>query len=603
MTPPPFKINAVSRSSAFNDYLVRLRLVQHNRQRSRELSLSPTPTSSNPSNISHQNSSASAFSSISSQSSIVPNESLSVVDSFAKQFSHVSLTTIKQNQYMKIEDLPQDLFELILRYAANESDGIVPFSYWHFMTVSRRFRRAILSLITNVELVRCYDVPNVNTIPQNRPATILQGPLLHCHRLQHLDISGCDNLTDDDVGSFLRHTHALRSFTAVICHRQTDMILQDLANRSGCTLRELDLTGCDRFRHDALFPRNREVFNFQPCDALTNSSLEQISTLCTELRSIVLSKALEITDQGLKSLSKLPHLEKVLLRRLTGISDEGISYLADGHGRLRSIMLMSCGMITDAGLESLAFGHATKRLEYVSVSFNHRVTGRGIRTLVRYLPFLAELNLDNCQEIKDGWCNNVNDHVSSLKRFMFRGVSLEITEQGITDMARIVQFESLDLSYVGTIDANILELLQTLAPRIQTLILEACNKVDDDAARVIAQFSTIRELNISWCSVSSTGLREMVSGPIGKELRMLRVGPLNGNERDTVLCDVGRECTNLEKLILHGEVNEDTIDWLKENTRVVLECNDVVLRRSQRRRIHSYPVETNLVEEVAENAS
>lgn len=311
---------------------------------------------------------------------------------------------------------------------------------------------------------------------------------------------------------------------------------------------------------------------------------------CHNLRTIYLSKALSITDLGLRSLGLLARLENILLRRLTGITNEGISYLADGKGKLKSFQLLSCGSISDAGLMAVAHGRATRQLQLVAVSFNPFVTDNGVRALARNLLLLQELQCDHCASLKESWCRKMFDQVGPLRRLSFRGVSLQITRRGIMDLTRIARLESLNLAYVGTINAELLTLLKDMAPMLRTLILEACSKVDDEAAAVLGEFTSLRALDVSWCSsLTSCGVHTIAVGPLGRGVQRLCLGPVNGPERGSVLYVVGRECVKLEQLELCGEVDENAIEWLKQNTSAVIEYAEVVLKRSKRR-IHSMPV-------------
>lgn len=474
-------------------------------------------------------------------------------------------------------NLPSEVFELIVQHATQASQGCVPFENWHLTQVCTKFQITIRSLISNVDLVTAYDQPkNVDL------ALILQGPLPKCRRLKHLNIAGCDSLTDNQVGKFLRICPPLKSFTAVICMHQTDVIVDDLSMRAAGVLERLHLAGCDRFRHGALFPRHRqtEAIPFHPCEALSDVSLLHVAERCNNLRCITLSKALSITDHGLRALGTLPRLEEVVLRRLTGITNEGISYLADGNGDIKSFQLLSCGTISDSGLMAMAHGRATRHLEMVAVSFNHGVTERGVRELATNLPMLRDLQCDHCASLKETWCKNVYENVSPLKRLSFRGVDLQITKQGIQDLTRIAQLEALNLAYVGTVNAEILQLLKLRAPKLTTLVLEACSKVDDQAADVLATFSTLTTLDISWCSsLTSSGIRAIATGRLGRTVQRLSLGPVNGNEREGVLFTVGSKCVRLQQLVLCGEVDYDVFEWLKTHCKAEIECAQVAKRR------------------------
>lgn len=492
----------------------------------------------------------------------------------SNEYTSLESSSKKQKDVLHLFDLPRDVFELILRYACEAQNGEVPFENWYLQSVNKRFQKTIISLVQHVDLSTCYQLSRREKrlegeidYLQDPAALILSGPLLKCHNLQSLDISRCHNLSDLQIGSFLRRAVPLKRFIGIICRNQTSALVEDLSRKAGTHLVELDLTGCDRSRHGSGLPHEREPTPFHPCSVFNDDSLMHIGNNCEKLRKLTLSKALSITNIGLRHLSRLMYLQDITLKRLTGITDEGISYLSDGNGIIKYLSLLSCGTITDEGLGSIARGRATRKLESISVSFNHQVSNDGLKILGRSLLALEEFKFDHCASITEEWCENINGSISPLKKISLRGINLEFSPTGMKSLTSMFNLVELNLSYVGTINAEVLHVIGAGAPFLRALILEACSKVDDHSAIILSQFEHLEKLDISWCnSITEVGLKEIAFGKLRKSLTRLRIGPLRVDYQTEVLKVITNNCKNLLEIKLDGKIEEQCLNWLRQTT-------------------------------------
>ena len=97
-----------------------------------------------------------------------------------------------------------------------------------------------------------------------------------------------------------------------------------------------------------------QSLSLQDCQKLSDESLGYISQRLPNLKSINLSFCVSITDTGLKSLAKMTSLEDINLRSCDNVSDIGIGFLAEDHGKLKSLDISFCGNVSDASLRHMA---------------------------------------------------------------------------------------------------------------------------------------------------------------------------------------------------------------------------------------------------------
>mmetsp|Transcript_24934 Transcript_24934/g.34646 ORF Transcript_24934/g.34646 Transcript_24934/m.34646 type:complete len:518 (-) Transcript_24934:7-1560(-) len=174
-----------------------------------------------------------------------------------------------------------------------------------------------------------------------------------CPRLQTLDLSKCERISDN---GFL--------YIAGSCHQ----------------LRLLDLTDCT---------------------GITDRSLNQLAFGCPELDTIILKGCYNVTDLGLRALSTgCRKLETVILRRCRNITDNGVAPLAKCLSKLRSLDLYSCYRISDVSCKSLA--ENCSLLERLVLGGCRQITDRGVRLLSKGCRKLKKLDLFETKVTADG---------------------------------------------------------------------------------------------------------------------------------------------------------------------------------------------------------
>jgi Leucine-rich repeat (LRR) protein len=184
-----------------------------------------------------------------------------------------------------------------------------------------------------------------------------------------------------------------------------------------------------------------------------------------------------ITDAGLSTVKGWRHLARLNLRG-TKITDTTLLHL----NAVTSLVSLDIGyaQITDVGLDLLT---SLTNLKELSIGGN-KLTDIGLQPL-RQLPGLTYLDLGGAQRTDSGlW-------------------SITLAEQGLDAIATLKNLRRLRLN--GTaISARGLARLHGLT-KLESLDLEGCNRVGDDAVPVLASFPSLQLVDLSGTAVTEKG--------------------------------------------------------------------------------------------------
>ncbi|XP_031842627.1 F-box and leucine-rich repeat protein 7 [Nomia melanderi] len=214
-------------------------------------------------------------------------------------------------------------------------------------------------------------------------------------------------------------------------------------------LKELDLTGC--------------IGVTRACSRITT----------LKLQSLDLSDCHGIEDSGLVlTLSRMPHLGCLYLRRCARITDASLVAIASYCASLRQLSVSDCVKITDFGVRELA-ARLGPSLRYFSVGKCDRVSDAGLLVVARHCYKLRYLNARGCEALSD-----------SATLALARGCP---------------RLRALDIGKCDIGDAT-LEALSTGCPNLKKLSLCGCERVSDAGLEALAYYVRgLRQLNIGEC--------------------------------------------------------------------------------------------------------
>jgi F-box and leucine-rich repeat protein GRR1 len=230
--------------------------------------------------------------------------------------------------------------------------------------------------------------------------------------LLEIDLADCRALGDDAVTALLTEGQNLRELRLSHCIRITDHAFLNLPwGMTFESLRILDLSDCNDLTDNGVqriidaAPRLRNLV-LAKCRQITDRAITAITKLGKNLHYIHLGHCARITDVGVQSLVRLCNrIRYIDLACCVNLTDQSISQLAT-LSKLKRIGLVKCSNITDVSIYALAtrrtsdgepLGSPTHAapsvLERVHLSYCINITLAGITALLNNCPRLSHLSL------------------------------------------------------------------------------------------------------------------------------------------------------------------------------------------------------------------
>jgi len=201
----------------------------------------------------------------------------------------------------------------------------------------------------------------------------------HCPWLQAVDLSACQGLGDAAVKALSLHC-PLRTLRLARCSALGDAGVEALAANLGLRLQHLDVSFCQRLTDRSLLalgthcPQLR-VLELNSCKSLGTAGLAALAG-CAHLRYLDLSCLWALQDDTLTLLAACP-LSTLLLFRCGRLTDASVSNL---RCPLQHLSLRACKLLTDASLQSLPDSLCSLNLT------SCRVSDAAVGRLVEALP-------------------------------------------------------------------------------------------------------------------------------------------------------------------------------------------------------------------------
>ena len=313
----------------------------------------------------------------------------------------------------------------------------------------------------------------------------------------------------------------------------------EIRNLHGLTrirhLKELKITPDDSLSFRPLIEcRSLETLELEDASIVDDATLKDIGRAKT-LKSITLS-GLQITDEGLAELGKLPNLEKLSLSSCDKITGDGFAAFEYPES-MKDLNLEYAGQLSDQGLKELSrftnLEHlrmlenkkikgegfeclaAMKKLKTLScpdtaIADEHLALLNGIETLEKIwlhdCPAISGRGLDhlsqsiNCESMSLNECRNIDSpdfeiitKFKNLKQLYL--ASTRIRPDGIERLCQLKQLEELNLGGNAWLDDSAIEKLQHCT--VKELVLDALPRLTDRCFKFIGKMPNLVDLSIS----------------------------------------------------------------------------------------------------------
>ncbi|KAL0968389.1 hypothetical protein UPYG_G00266240 [Umbra pygmaea] len=373
-----------------------------------------------------------------------------------------------------------------------------------------------------------------------------------CPALLYLNLSFTP-VTNGTLRALSRFSLNLHYLSVACCRKFTDKGLQYLATGNGChKLIHLDLSGCtqisvDGFRYIAAGCPLLQHIVFDDMPTLSDSCVLELVSKCHHLSAISLWDTPHLSDAAFKAIAEVANLTKFSVDGNSRLTDVSLKALCRSSPRLTRLHTVDCPRMTDASLKSMS---TLRNLVYLNIS-HCRVSDLGMRYVTEGPSAfkLRELHLDHCSHITDlcimrlaqkcsklnhlsvRCCDNLSDSAlgwlsgcSSLLSLDISGCKITdqgltvlggnpglkklvasecvwITDVGIEELCRQVSgLEYLDVSHCVALSDLAIKALSLYCRNVITLHVSGCPKMTDMAVQYLTGGGHyLRDLDVSGC--------------------------------------------------------------------------------------------------------
>ncbi|XP_048015444.1 dynein regulatory complex subunit 6 isoform X1 [Megalobrama amblycephala] len=321
-----------------------------------------------------------------------------------------------------------------------------------------------------------------------------------CHRLSHLDLSGCSQISVDGFTYVAEACSSLQQIVLDDLPTLTDTCLQVLVSkcRSLTVISLLD----SPFVSDVAFKTIAEVISLTKIqiegnERMTDSSLKALCRSSLKLSEVHVSDCPRMTDASLKSLGSLTKLCKLNISGCIKVTDMGIHYITEGQSavELRELDLSYCPKVTDLSLKRIT--QRCSNLTHLTVCFCENLTDNGFECLDKCAS-LVSLDITGCKIHDKGLA--VLGANNSLRK-LTATECVFITDKGIKMFCRQChRLELLDVCHCVCLSDRSIKALSFFCRTIATVRIAGCPKMTDTAVKYLTRAGHfLRELDVSGC--------------------------------------------------------------------------------------------------------
>lgn len=289
-----------------------------------------------------------------------------------------------------------------------------------------KFSFGLLSLTLANARLQYLNLSGVNSLTDD----IVLDMLPNCGSIRSLCLSNCTLLTDASISSIPLHCQSITSLNLSGLSKLTDSSIQNLTLKH---LRITDLDIVDAYRVSdsiicTLCDRSRFLQSFK-CHKMSNKSLSSLTKRNRDLSKLVIADGSSLSSLGYRSLSvnssNLTHLEIVYPRALdddslnlistskfasklislklletSGISEDGVCFLASSFPSLISLDVSGWRI----GMEELFLILASRfrlTLQELRFSNSNWLDDMAVNLIANSFPSLRVLDISRCTEVTD----------------------------------------------------------------------------------------------------------------------------------------------------------------------------------------------------------
>lgn len=335
-----------------------------------------------------------------------------------------------------------------------------------------------------------------------------------CKNLEHLDLSGCLQLTPLGFKQLSGNCDQLKTFIVDDFPTLTDGYIQDILQHTE-KLTHISFLGSPLLTDLAFkrLPQSKylNTVKIEGNQRISDVTIKQLSRLCTSLTHIYLGDCQRLTDNCLKYLATCKHLTVLNMAECIRITDSGIRSLGEGvcTAKLRELNLSNCIRLGDMSVVSIC--KKLQNLAYLNLSFCENIN-ESVLELLGQAPSLISLDISGCSCGDQGLSAIGNGvHLKDLTASECNGV----TDLGLQKFAKQCEgIERVDLSHCVQITDAAIKNLAFCCRLLSCIKLSGCKHLTDLSLQYLSGVCHyIISLDISGCTlITDKGIRFLRKG-------------------------------------------------------------------------------------------
>ncbi|GFP96697.1 F-box/LRR-repeat protein 4 [Phtheirospermum japonicum] len=253
-------------------------------------------------------------------------------------------------------------------------------------------------------------------------------------------------------------------------------------------------------------PRFPNLLKFQASTPIRNSLIHVVANTCPKIQVLNLNYKEtcdfhfecagedDIDDEGLCDIAKgCRNLDTVLLRRRSRIGDLGVVTLLGLSRNLRNLDIGFCSRVSDEAIRSIG---DLKHLEVLNLQGCFLITDCGLAFLGEgsLCDTLRKLNLAECDQITDKGLMNLKDMVH-LEELNLSDCGPNVTDKAIEmAVAKLWSLKKLNLSWLINLTYKTIDALARGCSNLEVLDISGCETISPSTVCAFAGHGSLKEL-------------------------------------------------------------------------------------------------------------
>ncbi|XP_043979640.1 dynein regulatory complex subunit 6 isoform X2 [Gambusia affinis] len=411
----------------------------------------------------------------------------------------------------------------------------------------------------------------------------LRAAFRNCRSLQYLSLAHCRRFTDEgfltltteeggrnlmhlDLTACIQMTPKGFEYISAGCPSLKEVVMNDMPTLSDTcvlallarcyTLSSISLLGCPLLS-DATFRIMAKVAHLKSLSVegnnqITEVSLEALCSFSAALSKLHVVDCHGMTDDGMKHVAILRHLNSLDVSFCTRVSDTGIKFLTEGSSahKLQHLSISQCGLISEFSIKRIA--RRLHKLFHLNLSYCEKVTDMALECL----------NGSSIQSLDLSGCNIHDQGLGALQRIKLKKIVLAkcifITDVGIELCGNVRDLEHIDISQCPTLTDFAIKSISLYCRSLLRFTMAGCPQMTDMAiVYLTAGCQFLLELDLSGCKLlTDRSLKNLKK--ICPPLKTIKLNDCTGISWEAAL--------KLKKRFSHWEYSSDkTPSWFDCN--------------------------------------